>query len=47
MTTEKRGKENSHKENKRCCKRWLNWLFLWERTTTTEFKEEIEPYCIQ
>jgi len=28
MTTEKRGKGSHTKREKRCCKRWLNWLFL-------------------
>ena len=47
MIAEKRGRENSHKKIKRCCKRWLNWFFLWERTSATNFKAKIEPQGIQ
>jgi len=42
MMARKGAEKNSHKKSKRCCKRWLNWLFLSKRSAATNFKAKTE-----
>ena len=35
--SKKKRQRHTLKERKRCCKRWLNWLFFWKKTIATDF----------